>query len=82
MVEFYAPWCGHCKTLAPEYLQAAKALKGIVKLGAVDMTQHQSVGQPYSITGFPTIKFFGTDKNKPLDYNGQRSAQEIVNYIL
>lgn len=74
MVEFYAPWCGHCKSLAPEYLKAAKALKGIVKLGAVDMTQHQQVGQPYNITGFPTIKFFGTDKNKPQDYNGQRTA--------
>lgn len=38
LVEFYAPWCGHCKKMTPEFEKAAKALEGIVKLGAVDMT--------------------------------------------
>jgi protein disulfide-isomerase A6 len=82
MVEFYAPWCGHCKTLAPEYEKAAKALKGIVNIGAVDMTTDQSVGAPYNIQGFPTIKFFGINKNSPIDYNGARTAQAIVDFVL
>ena len=48
-VEFYAPWCGHCKSLAPSWEKAAKNLKGVVKVGAVDMTTDQEVGQPYGI---------------------------------
>ena len=41
------------------------------------MTAHQSVGAPYGIKGFPTIKFFGYNKNKPTDYNGQRTADAL-----
>lgn len=77
-VEFYAPWCGHCKSLAPEWKKAATALKDVVKVGAVDMTAHQSVGAPYNIQGFPTIKIFGANKQSPQDYQGQRTAQGIV----
>ena len=44
LVEFYAPWCGHCKSLAPSWEKAAKNLKGVVKVGAVDMTTDQDVG--------------------------------------
>ena len=78
LVEFYAPWCGHCKTLAPEYEKASKALKGIARLGAVDMTEHQSVGAPYDVQGFPTIKLFGKDKAKPTEYEGARTAKGLV----
>ncbi|CAF4148602.1 unnamed protein product, partial [Rotaria magnacalcarata] len=55
-VEFYAPWCGHCRNLAPEWKRAATALKGIVKIGAVDADSHKSLGQQYGVSGFPTIK--------------------------
>ena len=53
-------------------------MKGIAKVGAVDMTQHQSVGSPYNVQGFPTIKIFGGDKNKPTDFNGARNAEALV----
>jgi len=79
-VEFYAPWCGHCQRLVPEYEKLAQSLDGIIKIGAVDMTTDQAAGQQYGIRGFPTIKFFGADKNKPADYEGQRSAQDMMNF--
>jgi protein disulfide-isomerase A6 len=82
LVEFYAPWCGHCKSLAPEWKKAATALKGVVNVGAVDMTAHQSVGAPYNVQGFPTIKIFGANKQKPQDYNGARTAQAIVDQVI
>jgi len=78
MVEFYAPWCGHCRSLAPEWKKAATALRGVVKVGAVDMDVHGSVGGPYNVRGFPTIKVFGANKQSPADYNGARSASAIV----
>lgn len=82
LIEFYAPWCGHCKNLAPEWVKAAKALKGVVRVGAVNMDQEQSVGAPYNIQGFPTIKIFGANKNSPSDYQGARTHQAIVDEAL
>ncbi len=81
-VEFYAPWCGHCKQLAPEWEKAAKALKGVIKVGAVDMDAHKEVGGPYNVKGFPTIKWFGADKKKPDDYQSGRDASSITDFAL
>ncbi|XP_064480553.1 protein disulfide-isomerase A6 homolog isoform X2 [Ornithodoros turicata] len=74
IVEFFAPWCGHCQALVSEYSKAATALKGIVKVGAVDADSDKSLGGQYGVRGFPTIKIFGTNKNSPADYNGPRTA--------
>jgi len=82
IVEFYAPWCGHCKNLVPEYKKAATALKGIAKIASVDATQHQSLGSQYNVKGYPSIKVFGLDKKKPTDYNGGRTAQAIVETVI
>uniref|UniRef100_A0A7S0SQQ7 protein disulfide-isomerase n=1 Tax=Chromulina nebulosa TaxID=96789 RepID=A0A7S0SQQ7_9STRA len=78
LVEFYAPWCGHCKSLAPEYEKAATILKGIVKVVAVDATTSESLAKKYEIKGFPTLKLFSNDKSKPIDYQGQRTSDGIV----
>lgn len=78
LVEFYAPWCGHCKSLEPEFKKAAKALDGVVKLVAVDATVHGGLAQKYGVQGYPTLKMFGLDKKKPTDYAGQRKSDEMI----
>jgi len=77
-VEFYAPWCGHCKALTPEWEKAAQTLKGIVHFGAVDADKHSGLGSQYGVQGFPTIKIFGDDKTKPSEYEGGRKASDLV----
>lgn len=61
MVEFYAPWCGHCKMLAPEYASAGQVLAeegAEVALAKVDATEESDLAQKYDIQGFPTVLFF------------------------
>lgn len=80
LVEFYAPWCGHCKNLAPEWEKAANVLKGIVKIGAIDADAYKTIGGKYGVRGFPTIKWFGLQKSNPKDYEQGRTSSEIVKF--
>lgn len=84
MVEFYAPWCGHCKSLAPEWEKAAKALSGIVNVGAVDADSERSIGGRYGVQGFPTIKFMYHDGSqiKAVEYKSGRTAEDIINFAM
>jgi len=75
MVEFYAPWCGHCKALVPEYEKAAKSRKEL-HFGAVDADSERELGGQYGVQGFPTIKIF-LPGGKVRDYEGQRTAQAM-----
>ena len=78
-----APWCGHCKNLAPHWEKAAKELKGKVKLGAVDATVHQQLAGKYGVQGYPTIKYFAAGaKGDPDNYDGGRTADDIVAWAL
>lgn len=82
LVEFYAPWCGHCKTLEPEFDSAAKELSGetAVKLAKVDATVEEDLAKTHKVEGFPTLKLF-KDGEFVKDYNGKRTSESIVKFM-
>ncbi|XP_042510521.1 protein disulfide isomerase-like 1-4 [Macadamia integrifolia] len=79
MVEFYAPWCGHCLALAPEYAAAATELKGVAALAKVDASEEKELAQKYYVQGFPTLYFFIDGVHKL--YPGQRTKDAIVTWV-
>ncbi|TLS25668.1 hypothetical protein PpBr36_07278 [Pyricularia pennisetigena] len=88
ILEFYAPWCGHCQNLKPAYEKAAKNLEGLANVAAIDCDDEMN--KPFcgsmGIQGFPTLKIVRPplNKGKPLveDYNGPRSAAGIVDAVV
>jgi len=78
-VKFYAPRCKKSQKLASEIVTAAKALKGIVKVGVVNVDEHPKLESRYDIEETPAIKIFIDDQKEPDDYNGEGTAQDLIN---
>lgn len=90
-VEFFAPWCGHCKRLEPEWAAAAETFANSppagldveVKLAAVDATAETELATKYGIRGYPTIKIFRNgDLENPQEYQGPREKAGIISVRL
>ncbi|XP_014671849.1 PREDICTED: protein disulfide-isomerase A5-like [Priapulus caudatus] len=83
LVMFYAPWCGHCKTMKPGYSQAATLLKeqGVTAaLAAVDATAERELATRFEVKGFPTLKYFGQGA-PPANYDRGRTAKDLIAYM-
>ncbi|PFH62089.1 hypothetical protein XA68_15180 [Ophiocordyceps unilateralis] len=84
LVEFFAPWCGHCKKLAPVYEELATAFqhaKDKVQIAKVDADAERSLGKRFDVQGFPTLKFFDGKSDKPEEYNGGRDLDSLSSFI-
>ncbi|NXW72645.1 PDIA2 isomerase, partial [Hirundo rustica] len=85
LVEFYAPWCGHCQRLAPSFAQAAAELRNEsspARLGKVDATAQTALATEFGITSYPTLKLFRDgNRTHPLAYTGRMDSQGIVRWM-
>uniref|UniRef100_A0A1A8FWA8 Protein disulfide-isomerase A5 n=2 Tax=Nothobranchius korthausae TaxID=1143690 RepID=A0A1A8FWA8_9TELE len=84
LIMFYAPWCGHCKKMKPEYDEAAEILNKAADspgvLAAVDATVHKAVGDRFKISGFPTVKYFENGEEK-FTLPQLRTKDKIIEFL-
>lgn len=82
MVEFYAPWCGHCSQFAATYAEiATKFVKegSKIKISKVDASKETDLATKYGVKGYPTFKLF--HNKKPIDYEGDRINTSIIAWL-
>ncbi|XP_034981528.1 protein disulfide-isomerase TMX3 [Zootoca vivipara] len=81
LVDFYAPWCGHCKKLEPVWNEVGKEMGSTgspVKVGKMDATSYSSIASEFGVRGYPTIKLLKGDL--AYNYRGPRTKDDIVEF--
>uniref|UniRef100_A0A0C9RNX6 Txndc5_0 protein n=1 Tax=Fopius arisanus TaxID=64838 RepID=A0A0C9RNX6_9HYME len=84
-IMFYAPWCGHCQSLAPTWEMLAEMLNededSRVRIAKVDCTTDSSICSEQDVTGYPTLKFFKTEDNTGIRFRGTRDLPSLTAFI-
>ncbi len=80
VADFWAPWCGPCRMMAPEFSKAAAALQGQARLVKLNTEHHQAAGQTYGIRGIPTMVAFAKGREVKRQSGALREAQ-IVDWV-
>ena len=82
VVEFFAPWCGHCRNFEPEYNKLPGIIGKRVHIARIDGSKNQQFMGKYQVKGFPTVLLFDTqDKDQPLTYEGERTAEAVSTWL-
>ena len=81
LVKYYAPWCGHCKALAPTWDQLGDDVKDIEDLviAKFDATANEVAG--LEIRGYPTLKYYPKDNKAGVDYSGDRELDDFKKWL-
>jgi protein disulfide-isomerase-like protein len=85
-VEFYAPWCGHCRQLAPTWEALARRYNkeeggGGIKIGKVDCTVEKALSRRFGVRGFPTLLLISSSQDKVYTYQGPRSLEALQGFV-
>ena len=80
VVDFWAPWCGPCRRMAPQFSQAAQTLSGDVRLVKLNTEEHPQAGAKFRIRGIPTMAAFAKGKEQARQ-SGAMPAPAIVKWI-
>jgi thioredoxin domain-containing protein 5 len=85
-VKFFAPWCGHCKKLAPIWKQLARHMQGKVTIAEVNCDEHQALCKTHSIQGYPTLVWFNkvekdAERSERHEYNGGRKLEQLRAFV-
>ena len=80
VVDFWAPWCGPCKMMAPAFQQAAQQLQPNVRLAKVNTEDHQMIGARYQIRSIQTMVIFKNGQEIARQ-SGAMSASDIVRWV-
>jgi len=82
-VKFFAPWCGHCKKLKPDWDVLGEEFDGTgsVLVADVDCTVHQATCSKFDVSGYPTLKFFAGGDTKGQAYQGGRDPASLKKFI-